>query len=215
MGGRLVNRLNSGHRVSSFYGRNVLRIHRADHDRLCLHDSRLARPEGRTYQILSNPKTVLAHWKAQRYVEYQIFAPTRAAAYVKAALCWRVNHHPGQDTRACRPVAPQSVKLFCTPSRRPAKRTARGHHETQRPPSLGRTPGAIARPRLWERSQPVRPSRTGLRGGSRLRVQSVAAGPRWVKPESGQVSGTGSRELDPCETQLRRLKQLGSRLTWY
>jgi hypothetical protein len=32
---------------------------------------------------------------------------------------------------------------------------------------------------------------------------------------SRRVSGTGSRELDPCETQLRRLKHLGSRLTWY
>src|SRR4029453_9414997 len=56
MGGRITDRLNSGHHVSSSNGRNLLRIDRADHGRLCLHDSRLARPESCTHQILSKPE---------------------------------------------------------------------------------------------------------------------------------------------------------------
>src|SRR5215211_7191960 len=61
MGGGIVDRLNSGHHVSSSYRRNLLRIDRADHGRLCLHDSRLVRPESCTHQILSKPEHRCSH----------------------------------------------------------------------------------------------------------------------------------------------------------
>jgi hypothetical protein len=97
MGGRIVDHLNSGHHCSSSNGRNVLRIDRADHGRLCLHDSRLARPEGCTYQILSKPEDSARILEGVALCEYPDTRtkPRNGLLYVKAALWWRVNNQPG------------------------------------------------------------------------------------------------------------------------
>jgi hypothetical protein len=101
MGGRIVGRLNSGHHVSSSYRRNLLRIDRAGHGRLCLHDSRLARPESCTHQILSKPEHRCSHIADIALCRIPRYSDQAARRLTSRQPCCGVNDRPGQD---CLPV---------------------------------------------------------------------------------------------------------------
>jgi hypothetical protein len=221
MGGRIVDRLNSGHHVSSSYGRNLLRIDRADHGRLCLHDSRLARPESCTHQILSKPEHRCSHiadialCRIPRYSDQAARRPTSRQPHGGVTTI-------GRDrtvSPSCRPAvgenllyafkAPGKVGRTHSSGESAPLRAARcpaggvttsGHHEAQRTSSGRRqapSPGAAT-----GNASPFDPAGTGHRTGSRLRVQSVASGsgpspiedpPAGLRPSCGPQAG-----LDHC-----------------
>jgi hypothetical protein len=178
MGGRIVDRLNSGHHVSSSYGRNLLRIDRADHGRLCLHDSRLARPESCTHQILSKPEHRCSHiadialCRIPRYSDQAARRPTSRQPHGGVTTI-------GRDrtvSPSCRPAVGENLLYaFKAPGKvgrthssgesaplRAARCPAGGVTTSGAPRSpahqLWQTPGAIARGRGYGERQPVRPS---------------------------------------------------------